>query len=244
MKNKIVLFLKRLLKVFLYSRFVNLRAVGNVNLTRDEFDREIDKFREESESARLPVSVIYRVKNGAAYLRLSLESVAYFVKEIVLIDNGSDDRTKEIFETVSASYPDVKFKYIYHSEKYARAGERYVSDLADGLPPLSSFYDFAFSQGEQKYLMKMDAHYLFVPAKKRVISKKIENEVPVIKLKIIDIYGRNHGYEPLLFRNQGWYFIDTDQFEVLKFENQPRFRDKLAGVVWGSAIIHLKRLVK
>ncbi|WP_290522412.1 glycosyltransferase [Alcanivorax sp.] len=244
MKKKVTHFLKKIIKILLYSRYVNLRAVGEVNLTRDEFDRQIDQFRNQSEIHRLPISVIYRVKNGGAYLRLSLESVAYFAKEIVLIDNGSEDRTREIFETVANSFPDVKFQYVQHDVTYARAGENYLADLNAGFPPLSEFYEFAFSHGNQAYLMKMDAHYLFLPAKKEIIERKINKQLPVVKLKIIDVFGRNHGYEPLLFQNKGWYFVDSDEFEVLKFDSPPRFFSSFAGFVWGAAIIHLKRLVK
>jgi glycosyltransferase involved in cell wall biosynthesis len=65
-------------------------------------------------------SIIIPTLNRAGLLRDTLESVARVVPpkapvEIIVVDNGSIDKTRDAFNTVSEKYRDTEWKYFYES---------------------------------------------------------------------------------------------------------------------------------
>lgn len=236
-------FVKSVFKKILYNPSLRLKIFSNNHCSRDEFDIAVKNFKRLNRDERLPISVVYRVKDGEDYLALSIASIADFVKEIILVDNGSSDNTKYIFDKAKKIYTDVKFVYEYHGERYAKAGDSYKEDKNKGLKGLSEYYSYAFGMASSEYVMKMDAHYILLPIAIKKIRNKISKKNPIIKLKIIDIYGRGHGYEPLLFKNEGFYFVEGDSFELIKFKYKYGFIDKVKSMTFGNSILHVKRLM-
>lgn len=235
------------LKNILYTGKVCFRTEVPRGLKRDESDRAVAEFKKNI--SRLPVSIVYRVKNGEETFYLSLMSVVHIASEIILYDNGSTDRTKDIFYKVKKEYENdgVSFKYCYDTTEYARAGENYKIQVLEGKTPLSVMYNKAFSEGKEKYLMKMDAHYMLVPSVWRSLEKKISKSPLLIRLKILDVFGRNHGYEPLMFYNDNWKFVDCDFYEILVLKKRKlsqKIFNFFGETIFKTAVLHLKRLGK
>ena len=82
----------------------------------------------------MKISLCMIVKNEEAVLKRCLDSIEDIVDEIVIVDTGSIDRTKEIAEQYTAKVYDFKW----------------IDDF-------SAARNFAFSKGTQEYLMWLDA---------------------------------------------------------------------------------------
>lgn len=108
----------------------------------------------------ISISLCMIVKNEEKMLGKCLDSVKDLVDEIVIVDTGSDDKTKEI----ARKYTDL----IYDFE--------WVKDFAEAR-------NFAFSKGTKDYLMWLDADDVLLPAdrhKFRELKNTLNPETDVV----------------------------------------------------------------
>lgn len=234
--------MNQFLRRYFQSRFLTLKTPVPAYSDRDSCDKNVRDFKIKlRKELTKTVSVIYRVKNGEAFLELSIASVIPIATEIILVDNNSDDRTELVFKKLNRKYPDISFRYFKDNETYANAGSSYQLDLKNGYPSLADFYNKSFSLGSCDYLMKMDAHYLLMPSCLPRIVKLLNANNKYLTLQIIDIYGRIQGGEPLIFKNQDWVFEDGKNFEELRLTKKT-ILEKIFSLINGNCVLHLKRL--
>lgn len=105
------------------------------------------------------VSLCMIVKNEEEVLARCLDSIQGAVEEIVIVDTGSDDRTKEI-------------------------ASRYTSRLYD-FPWIDDFAaarNFAFSKGTQEYLFWLDADDVLTPESREAFLQLKETLDPAVQM--------------------------------------------------------------
>ena len=111
------------------------------------------------------ITVLLAAWNGEAYIEEQLDSILgqdgleLNDLRIVISDDGSTDRTREILEAYHAQFPEqILLKH--------RSAERKAKDLADGIPAAAGNFFWLLSQaGESDYYMLSDQDDVWKPNK-------------------------------------------------------------------------------
>lgn len=200
----------------------------------NEYKRELPK-----------ISAVYRVKNGERTIESSILSVAPICSEIIVVDNGSTDRTINIVEDLRSKLSGVcSVKIFKFNSKVAIAGSSYTKDLAAGeMCSLSDFYNFSFSKGSCDYLMKVDSHLIFTFSGLKKIQKKLSKKPRFIMYRGVEIFGKSLSYEIYIYKNDGMFrYVDGEQYECLKFDEEPTLLERITNRIIEPVFIHVKRL--
>jgi glycosyltransferase involved in cell wall biosynthesis len=83
----------------------------------------------------LPFSVIIPTYNYAHYLEACITSIivqAYSVQEIIIVDDGSMDDTKELVQSLNKKYEKYNIQYFYQENKGVSAARNYGYTIAKG----------------------------------------------------------------------------------------------------------------
>lgn len=111
-------------------------------------------------SGQKQVSAMIRVKDEEEFLYPSVKSIADYVEEIVLIDNGSADRTPSVMESLRREYPHEVVCYQYNYEVRRQGWESWELALrSEGCSSphlLASFYNWCLRQYTKPYILKWD----------------------------------------------------------------------------------------
>lgn len=219
-------------------------------LTRDERDiftiREIERVIK-NRAKHPSITAIYRVKNGAQYIELSIMSVAPICSEIIVIDNGSTDGTLEIVERMKYELGELcDIKIFNYDSPVALAGNGYHEEVTKHPErSLAKYYNYSFSLASSEYLMKCDAHYIYTPAGiSRIQSRLIQTYQTnkVIVFRGIEIFGSLLACEPYLIKKGCFEYHDAEMFEVLKLKFKRSLKQRLLGRISSPCFIHVKRL--
>lgn len=111
----------------------------------------------------IEISLCMIVKNEEKMLGACLESVKDLVDEIVIIDTGSEDKTKEI----ARKYTDLVYDF------------EWVGDFA-------AARNFAFSKGTKKYLMWLDADDVLLPEDRKKFQELKHSLNPDVDVVIMN----------------------------------------------------------
>lgn len=216
-------------------------------LNRTDFDYSTKLLLEKiiSDRKKLPsVTAIYRVKNGAAHIELSILSIAAICTEIIVVDNLSHDSTKEIIKKLQSKLVNIcKIKLFSYEMAVPVAGKGYKQRLKESETSLAKYYEFCFSLGTGDYLMKVDSHAIFFPKGLLKIQKKLLNNPNFIMYRGIEVFGKKLSYEPFIFKNDNNYkFIDDEEYERLIFSYRINVMDKILNSIFEPTYVHVKRL--
>lgn len=159
---------------------------GVVPLSSFWYDKGIVR---EGFTRRLPmitISLCMIVKNEEAILARCLDTVADLVEEIIIVDTGSTDATKEI----AARYTDKIYDF------------QWIDDF-------SAARNFAFSKATQEYIYTADADEV-IDAKNRELFKQLKAvllpEIEIVQMKYGNqlqfgtVYNYDEEYRPKLFK--------------------------------------------
>lgn len=138
----------------------------------------------------MTVSLCMIVKNEEETLSVCLNSVKAFVDEIVIVDTGSTDRTKE----VAKQFTDLVYDFTW------------IDDF-------SAARNFAFSKGSCDYLMWLDADDIILEEdlnKLLSLKETLASDVDVVMMKYHTAFDDNGNptfsyYRGRLFRNHSGY---------------------------------------
>ncbi|MHA6484660.1 glycosyltransferase family 2 protein [Paenibacillus sp. strain BS8-2] len=109
------------------------------------------------------ISLCMIVKNEEAVLRRCLDSVRDVMDEIIIVDTGSSDRTKEI----AAEYTTHIYDFVW------------IDDF-------SAARNYAFSKGTMEYCMWLDADDILLPAdrdKLKALKEELDPSIDIVLMK-------------------------------------------------------------
>ncbi|HCG9120972.1 hypothetical protein NOK72_25030 [Vibrio parahaemolyticus] len=241
--KKIVLFVLSFIKLDVYKHTFKGRLV-----TREQHDsNSTQNYLNINKKSNLSPSLaaIYRIKNGSAYIEMSILSVCTLCKEIIVVDNGSDDNTLSIVKRLQNELKDIcEIKIFSYDISPILAGEGYYDSVREEPErSLAKFYNYCFSLSSCDYLMKCDAHYVFTPNGLNSIQKKMNLGCDIIRYRGVEITGGYITHEPFIFKRElDHSFIDTEYYERLMLPSQS-FLNYCKGFIVAPCYIHVKRLV-
>ncbi len=134
----------------------------------------------------ITISLCMIVKNEERVLARCLDSVADLMDEIVIVDTGSTDRTKEI----AAKYTDQIYDF------------KWVDDF-------SAARNFAFSKARMDYIYSADADEVLDSANReryRILKETLLPEIEIVQMKYSNqlqfgtVYNFDEEYRPKLFK--------------------------------------------
>lgn len=134
----------------------------------------------------ITISLCMIVKNEEAILARCLDTVADLVEEIIIVDTGSTDATKEI----AARYTDKIYDF------------QWIDDF-------SAARNFAFSKATQEYIYTADADEVISPENRelfRQLKEVLLPEIEIVQMKYGNqlqfgtVYNFDEEYRPKLFK--------------------------------------------
>ena len=132
------------------------------------------------------ISLCMIVKNEERVLARCLDSVADLMDEIIIVDTGSDDRTKEI----AAKYTDRIYDF------------KWIDDF-------SAARNFAFSKAEMDYIYSADADEVLSEENRerfKILKENLLPEIEIVQMKYGNqlqfgtVYNFDEEYRPKLFK--------------------------------------------
>lgn len=140
----------------------------------------------ENETSKITISLCMIVKNEEKVLARCLDSVADLMDEIIIVDTGSSDRTKEI----AARYTDLIYDFVW------------VDDF-------SAARNFAFSKARMDYIYSADADEMLDEENRkryRLLKENLLPEIEIVQMKYGNqlqfgtVYNFDEEYRPKLFK--------------------------------------------
>lgn len=135
---------------------------------------------------KITISLCMIVKNEERVLKRCLDSIADLMDEIIIVDTGSTDRTKEI----AGQYTDKIYDFTW------------VDDFA-------AARNFAFSKASMEYIYSADADEVVDEENRerfRILKETMLPEIEIVQMKYANqlsfntVYNYDEEYRPKLFR--------------------------------------------
>lgn len=142
----------------------------------------------ETQAKGITISLCMIVKNEEQVLARCLDSVAGLMDEIIIVDTGSSDRTKEI----AARYTDQIYDFVW------------VDDF-------SAARNFAFSKAHMDYIYSADADEVLDEENRKkylILKETLLPEIEIVQMKYGNqlqfgtVYNFDEEYRPKLFKRQ------------------------------------------
>lgn len=195
------------------------------------------------------ISAFMRVKNGADFLRATVESHIDFFDEIVIVFNQCQDDTETIIKQLLIDYPH-KIKAFHYLAEVAALGV--VDPTIDNM---ANYSNFALAQTQYTILVKLDDDHIAMPSRLQSIVNNIRQNNYSLNGQMwcfsgLNIFKQNGEFGVLKHEpfsgsgdigffaiNANSVFYQTPKFEVFN-------RNSFKRVYQGIAYLHLKYLKK
>jgi Beta-1,4-N-acetylgalactosaminyltransferase (CgtA) len=219
---------------------------------------DFDRFRFDRASLGEPrlagISAIMRIKNGADFLRLSIESHLPYVDEVVACYNDCSDATPRILADLAAEYPGKVRPVEYLPKVHPILSREHAEAPTDSLHAIANYYNFALAQARYSYATKLDDDHLAIDVHLRPAIALVREAIAAGRRELFTFSGLNlardaHNrlgvYTPQPFVGTGdhlyfpvceqVYFVQEPRTEVFRFE-PPRLPKRYVGLLY----FHLK----
>ena len=152
----------------------------------------------------ITISLCMIVKNEEKILARCLDTVADLVDEIVIVDTGSTDRTRE----VAAGYTDKIFEF------------EWIDDF-------SAARNFAFSKATMEYIYSADADEVLSEENRerfRLLKETLLPEIEIVQMKYANqlqfqtVYNFDEEYRPKLFKRKRDFVWEEPIHETIRLE--------------------------
>ena len=150
-------------------RYITVKKVDISLLTNIEWFKEYDIpikwFYEKKEKW---ISWVARLRNADHFLEMCIESYLPFLDELILVDNKSTDKTKEICLKLQKKYPEkIKvYDYIYDVNPTSYDNKKIPSN---SIHSLAYYYNRCFSKTKYSHVVKVDDDLLMLNEKWKAI---------------------------------------------------------------------------
>lgn len=152
----------------------------------------------------ITISLCMIVKNEEAILERCLDSVADLCEEIVIVDTGSSDRTKEL----ARKYTDKVYDFVWTDD-------------------FSAARNFAFSKATREYIYSADADEVLDAEnhdKFRLLKEALLPEIEIVQMKYGNqlqfntVYNFDEEYRPKLFKRMRQFVWQEPVHEMVRLE--------------------------
>lgn len=160
--------------------------------------------RNKTEVSMITISLCMIVKNEEKILARCLDSVADLMDELIIVDTGSTDRTKEI----ASHYTDKIYDF------------QWIDDF-------SAARNFAFSKANMEYIYSADADEVLSPENRerfRLLKESLLPEIEIVQMKYGNqlqfgtVYNYDEEYRPKLFKRQREFVWVEPIHETVRLE--------------------------
>jgi glycosyltransferase involved in cell wall biosynthesis len=205
--------------------------------------------------ARQPgISAIMRIKNGAEFLRLSIESHLRYFDEIVACFNDCSDETPNILAELADRYPGKVRPIEYLPKVHPILSAEHAATPTDSLHATANYYNFALSQARYSYATKLDDDHLAIDVHVEAAMQRVREAIRDGRREIYTFSGLNlarnakgqlgvytakpfvgsgdHLYFPVC---EQIYFVQEQRTEIFHFL-PPRLPKRYVGLLY----FHLK----
>lgn len=197
------------------------------------------RFDRRSLSAARPpgISAIMRIKNGADFLRLSIESHLPYVDEVVACYNDCSDATPQILAELAAEHPGKVRPIEYLPKVHPILSREHAAEPSDSVHAIANYYNFALAQARYSYATKLDDDHLAIDVHLRPAIAAVRAAAAAARRELFtfsglnlarDAQGRLGVYTPQPFVGTGdhlyfpvceqIYFVQEARTEVFRFE--------------------------
>ncbi len=108
------------------------------------------------------ISAIMRIKNGADFLQLSIESHLPYVDEVVACYNDCTDDTEIILQKLAQKYPNRVRPIKYIPYVHPILSLEHAQTPTESIHSIANYYNFALSQARYSYATKLDDDHLAI----------------------------------------------------------------------------------
>lgn len=206
------------------------------------------------------ISAYMRIKNGAEFLKLAIESHLPFYDEIVAVYNDCTDDTEEILLKLQAQYPD-KIRVFHYLPRVAKlSSEEHRQTPTDSVHSMANYSNYALAKTRYSVAAKLDDDHLAIPCKLAPLVERVRADIATGEQQIytfsgLNILERNGAYlvggiQPHPFSGNGdilYHTVSPDytyrqDFDGEEFQRPPP--QKVTRVYMGIVYFHLKHLKK
>lgn len=204
------------------------------------------------------ISALMRIKNGAEFLRLSIESHLPYFDEIVACYNDCSDETEAILLELQQEHPDKIKLYHYLPKVHPPLSEGNKQADTHSVHSLANYYNYTLSKAQYCVATKLDDDHLAITPNLAKVVAKVRQDIARGVRKIYTFSGVNllgkpqeqlKVYGNLPFVGTGdhmffpvcsnIYFRQTEKYEAFVFD-KPRFEKEYQGILY----FHLKHVKK
>ncbi|MFB2753422.1 hypothetical protein ACE02G_07175 [Shewanella xiamenensis] len=219
----------------------------------DEFKVDITTF---DEPRKPGISAILRIKNGAEFLRSSIETHIPYYDEIIACYNDCTDNTAEILHELKEKYPEKIKVFEYLPKVHPIFSDAHNSSATDNVHSLANFYNYTLSKTSYSMATKLDDDHIAIDRNLKPVISRIRNDIASNIKKIYTFSGVNlaldssnklgvyvsnalvgtgdHMYFPL---SSNIYFSQGIDMEAFEFKNKKYIKEYV-----GILYFHLKYL--
>ena len=109
------------------------------------------------------ISAMLRVRDGAQFLRISLDSCIDVFDEIFAVHHQCSDDTPQILDEYAAAYPDRFQVYEYPHEVFPPGTREHAAEDAESPHTVAALCNYALERTTRRYVIKHDADHLYFP---------------------------------------------------------------------------------
>lgn len=122
------------------------------------------------------ISAYARLKNASDFLEVSVTSLINYVDEIILVENGSTDNTREICNSLHKKYPGKIRIFQYTPKVYPLFSDDFKNCPENSVHNFAYMSNFALSKVSYKYAIKMDDDGLFLGENMKTTLRNIRDK--------------------------------------------------------------------
>ena len=135
---------------------------GSLTFKNDESRHDYEFSLVATEKKR-GITAMVRVKNEEKNIVRSIESILPYFDEILVVDNASTDRTKElVMDLAKKSHSHSVIRVLSYPFAVARCGSEHAQTSQSSVHSLAFYYNWCLSQCETSHVVKWDADMILI----------------------------------------------------------------------------------
>lgn len=164
------------------------------------------------------LSAFVRCQNEEEYIVASLVSSYRFFDEVLVVLNLSTDRTRELVEDLTRSYPRIRI--LTYDQPCGPAGDGYLERVT-GEPSrsLARYYNWCLEQTKFSHVCKWDGDMIALPSLSKAREKMCNHDVVMFDgYDLLDQYTTDMEARVFRYDPEHTRYVDWDLYEVLNHD--------------------------